>query len=178
MDSVRACVEQILPVDVGCAEGLVELRRSEAQCSKSLRSGKFGNRSGGCVIVDLGFGVNEVQGLPEVALRKQIATESSNISYLQREPVRQLSSHGEINRVGIRRFDGLVNSPSDGLSSRIAGGRRLRKSSWRRRLEVRTAELVGEGDAVDGITAGTTGATDLVLNASHLSGAVHAARIR
>src|ERR1700741_2069654 len=90
----------------------------------------------------------------------------------------QVSPHREVNRVGIRCFDGLVDSPGDRLASRVPGRWSLRERSWRRSLEVRTAELVRQGNAMDGITARTTGATNLVLNAGHLSGPVNAARIR
>ncbi len=71
--------------------------------------------SGGEVI-NPGFWIHNVKRLPQVPLSQQIAAQATDISELQREPVWQLPTHGEIEGVSVRRLQRLIDSPSDGLN--------------------------------------------------------------
>src|SRR5215470_5049634 len=60
--------------------------------------------------------VNQIGRLAQIALRKQIASQATDVSHLQRKFVGQFSRNREVHRIGIRSLHGLVNTPGNCLS--------------------------------------------------------------
>jgi hypothetical protein len=93
-------------------------------------------RQGGCsgIVVNSCFRIHDIQGLSQIALREQVATEATNIGHLQRESLGQLTSEGKIDGVGMWGLQRVVGSPQVGLgvSSRCLwpARRRRRQEKW------------------------------------------------
>src|SRR5579872_6849927 len=95
-----------------------------------------------------------------------MTSQPSHIRDLQRKSLREVTGNRKIECPGIRSFQRLINSPSDGLAE---GRRRLGEGTGRRRFEEYIPELVHRGNLVDvgnarhssGIVVGASGNTTL-----------------
>ncbi len=129
----------------------VEIGGLPTVIGQSKRPCQLGQSRGGRVVVDSGLGVDDIQGLSQVALRQQVAAEAAHVRQLQREALREFAADGKVDGIGVWSLEGVVDAPQVGLRG---GAGRLRKASrWRRLEELRDGNpgrrIVDCGNGVD-----------------------------